>query len=228
MAGNSTLYELRELLKRKLNAHQGDDFWTDADLNAYLEEEFQTFQRIAVKKNAEMGRSYYDATMPAETTELDIPLTTLDPAAILSIEDRTTYQPGPLLDWAEGFDHIQMSLENTLVEFLGRPNLCFVERVAGHIRIYTSPKSSEARSLRLHLQLGPGDFSSSDNIKSGLPDYVEKCIVLAAAITARNQEQNFEAIQVLSNLLRQAKVDMTRQLRSLNRDAPRVRDVYAD
>jgi hypothetical protein len=228
MSGNSTLYELRELLKRKLNAHQGDNFWTPQDLNAYLDEEYCTYHRLATKKNAEFGRGYFETTMPADVTEKDIPLTTLDPDSILVVEDYTIYDPGPHLGHADSFAYLDLTREETLVEQLDRPSLWYAERVGDNLRLYISPATSVTRKLRLHLQLGPGDFSSHDEIKSGLPDFIEKPLVLAAAITARNQEQNFEAVQILMGLLRQAKIDMARHMRSYARNGPRVRDVYDD
>ena len=228
MSGNSTLLDLRTLLKRKLNAAAGDAFWSPGDLNAYLKEEFETYQRLAASKNAEFGRGSFDLTMPAETTEKDIPLSTIDPASILLVEDRTTYQPGPMVGFAESFEHINAVREQPSRSLHSFSSLCYVERVGDNVRFYLAPKSAESRSIRLHIQIGPIDFVSHDLMHSGLPDYVEKPLVLAAAVTARNQEQNWEAASAMDKELLKARKEMTRGLRSLNRNSPRIRDVYEE
>ena len=224
----STLLELRTLARRKLNEHTATNMWTDPDLDAYLQEAFEGFQRMAVRRDPKFGNSHFDVTYPARADEHEVPLTQLDPAVISSVRDRSNSQPGPAFGWADSHESLKDAQDVGGLSLAGVPAKVFIDRVGDNLRIHVGPTPQSALSLRIYFQQSPANFASHDSMRTGLPDPYEKCIVLEAVRSARHQEQNLELVQSTSALLREAKIDIARYVRSLRRGSKRVRYDPAD
>lgn len=73
--------------------------------------------------------------------------------------------------------------------------------------LYLRPVPTSSVTLRLHIQVEPHALSA-DTSSTGLPDFVEACLVYEAAIQARTIEENTSQISILSNLLAEAERKM--------------------
>lgn len=224
----STLLELRTLTRRKLNEHTATNMWTNGDLDAYLKEAFEGFQRMAVRRDPKLGNSHFDVTYPAAADEHEVPLTQLDPAVISSVRDRTESQPGPAFGWADSHESLKDAQDVGGLTLAGVPARVFIDRVGDNLRIHIGPTPQSTRTLRIYFQQSPKNFASHDSMRTGLPDPYEKAMVLEACVSARNQEQNLELVASTSRLLNKATIDIARYVRSLKRGSKRVRYDEAD
>ena len=73
--------------------------------------------------------------------------------------------------------------------------------------LYLRPVPTGSVTLRLHVQVEPHALSA-DTSSTGLPDFIEACIVYDAAVQARIVEENTSQVSMLSNLLTQAEAKM--------------------
>lgn len=309
---NAALSTLRARVRRLLNEQvAANSFWTDADLNAFIQTAYEHYYRWYCQLNQTHGRRKVDITYQSTRNRIDFygrsgtvavgntitggtsgataviaaiyedgtagtyyisggnGLTftaageTLTATAggtatnsgsqytadwtdfytsgysidmILKVEDRTTYDPGDLLEPAESLIDIMESqsvrTDSTSYEATySLPIRYFFEKaesiasgvVTVRNRIYLGPLPSGNRSLRLHILCGPQAISTGDTYTTGLPEHAETCIVLDAAIQARLMEESPSGASLGSLNARKAEAE-TNLLRhvSLSREPNRV------
>jgi|MudIll2142460700_1097286.scaffolds.fasta_scaffold432715_2 hypothetical protein len=205
---NSALSVIRAKVRRLLNEATAE-FWSDAVLNDFIQNSFDHYYRAYTEINPEFGRKYEDITYTASAEYYDITATGGDIESILFVEDRTNYQPGPKLQQATSLVELQKVSYPAIYTSLS-PCFWYFEKVesitTGVVtiknRLYLGPKPGSAKSLRLHVQAGPQPLAG-DAYTTGMPDFVERCIILGAAIDAKLMEAS-PNIRGFQELLMQA------------------------
>ncbi len=215
-----SLLELGSVAGTLLNEQGPASMWTRKDLSVYARLAFENFQRMAVRKNPEFGNSSFNFTYPSGTQEHEIPLTELDPATILNITDQTV-SPSSILEWA-GSQREILDLQNA-GNIQNSLSKVYISRLGDNLQVQIGPAPNSARSIRIYFQQTPANFISHASMKTGLPDPYDRCIIFEVCRLARTQEQNLELAQHFTGLLREAKMDVARYIRSLKRGSKRVR-----
>lgn len=197
--GNSALSVLRATLRDLLNEPtSGRSFWTDAQLNKYINMAYREFYNRWCKNNPEWGKFIETLTYTSSAESVTFTPSSMpgDLVSVDYIEDCTYDTPGepvPMARTREELNRRYAEINDTVV--CSYPAVAYIEVVPSissgvhtlAFKVYLAPKPSGARSLRLHCQGRPQTLSA-DTYTTGLPDPVEDCIVFRAAILARIQE----------------------------------------
>lgn len=196
---NAALSVLRTRLRAILNESTAG-FWSDANLNIYIAMAVAKYHDWWTRHNPHWGKSTIDVTYTASAESVTITVSTGNEIMLVDyIEDRTNAQPGPHIDLVntkeELADHYGVYNDTS---WDGIPLVAYIEVVEAEAvagvkthtyTIFLAPKPGSAHSLRLHTRRRPPALTS-DTHTSGLPDIVEECVVLHAAMLARSQEES--------------------------------------
>lgn len=227
MAGNNTMSTLLSELRNILNEPSAG-FWTDSQLQTYL--------KRAHRKYYERWLSFAPAR---NTRELSVTYTggsryvdlSADPAIgkIVKVEDRTnatSSSSGAEISPAGSLDDL-LRLSYGEVDFsyyTGTnvfPAVYWLEEAETDSsgtktitqRFWLAPVPNGNRSILIRYQPVPSNFSSSSHT-TGLPERVEECVILQAAIYARLQEENPQGMAALKTMLQDAEAEMIRNSRT--------------
>jgi len=221
---NSARSALRTKVRNLLNEPTAG-FWSDAVLNDFLQNAYDHYYREYVELNPEHGRRYHDFTYTGSAEYTDLTTTGYDIEQILQVEDRTDSQPGSLLEQSDSLGQLIRDA-NEYAALSVTSNTGFkwafekIESISSGVvtvteRIYFAPVPTAARSIRIHVQCAP-QVLSGDTYTTGLPEFVERCIILMAAMDARLMELN-PNLGNLPMLLEQAEQRMYRHTRPVKR-----------
>ena len=221
---NAALSVLRTRLRALLNEATAG-FWTDANLNIYLAMAAAKYHDWWTRHSPHWGKSSIDVTYTASAESVAITVSTGNEIMLIDyVEDRTTTQPGPRIDLVNTKDELagNYGIYND-TSWDGIPLVAYVEVVEAEAvagvkthayTIYLAPKPSGAHSLRLHTRRRPPALTA-DTHTSGLPDIVEECVVLHAAMLARSQEESPPAgLVALLDMAERAAISSAKPLRS--------------
>ncbi len=219
---SASLQEVGVAVRALLN-EQGSTggMWSNQDLKIYIRMAFEGFHRMAVRKNPEFGAASFSFTYTGGARGHEVPLTELDPASITAVGDQTEGSEPLLIDWAGSQTEI-MEIQASGSLRLSRQKI-FVARVGDNLLFQIGPIPATNRTIWIYFQQTPSNFISHLSMRTGLPDPYDKAIVFEVARLARVQEQNTEMVRVCEGLLRDAKIDIARYIRSLKRGSKRVR-----
>lgn len=225
----STLLSLRTDLRRLLNEPTAS-FWSDADLNAYIQKACNKYYAIYQSLVPEFGMIQYDITYPSGAESYAISESDWSFREAIRLEDRTNQTPGVVIPITNSLEALLrahgVQNENTQT---GLPTLAYVGHaqsvssgtVSNELTIWIAPKPSGTLSLRLHIRALPADISAGDSNTVGLPQVFDAPIILQAAAFARIQEQNSDVGQLNQELAR-AEEFMYSQIRPYAREAGQV------
>lgn len=226
MAGNNTLSTLLTELRDILNEPTAG-FWTDSQLTRYLKRAhrkyFDLWTSLAPSRNTNESTVTYTANSRYIELSLDPPI-----SRIVSIEDRTNATnntAGSMLKPAESYEQIlQLSYDNAELSISGTdayPAVYWLEEFESDSsgvktvtqRLWLAPVPGGSRTLLIRYLPAPSNFDSSSDT-SGLPERVEECILLKAAIYARLQEENTQGVAALKAMLQDAEYQLLKNSRT--------------
>jgi hypothetical protein len=154
---------------------------------------------------------------------------------IVACEDYTDTDPGIELTSCVGYREVMLLQREAVGVDInyknGDPYRYFFEKAEKNIdgsifireRMYLAPAAKTERKIRLHVLTGPAAMSS-DTKTTGLPDYAEQCMVLAAAVEARLMEESPSgaSLGALQKQLEKAEYDLLRHTKNYERGPSQV------
>jgi len=230
MSGNRAVSVLLTDLRDMLNEPVAG-FWTDEALIRYLRRAHRKFYALhassAAGHNAQTESLSYTGGSRYVAMTADPPVD-----RIIKIEDRTDAaadSSGPMIREAEGLEEVlelQAGGSDLGNGSGGYPAVFWLENfetIATGVRtieqrLWLAPAPGSTRTLLIRYQAEPSDFDSTTDT-SGVPEYVEDCVLLQAAIYARLQEENPSGIGGLKNELTEAE-NLMRKLSRAGRRGP--------
>ena len=204
-------------------------FWSDDQLDSYINASYFEFFREYQRKMPAWARRAESLTYTASAESVTFTVSDGTPWYFEYVEDQTNSDPGFVIPLTTDKARLHRSysiISDSSID--GQSTVCYVEftqtKSSGVFtdtcKVYLSPKPSSDRSLVIHLQLAPEEMTA-DTHTTGMPDFVERCVVLQAAIYARVQEESPHSF--LDKELEKAKVAMQKNIRPLKRGPGRVR-----
>lgn len=235
VGGNNTRANLLAYISKKLN-DPNNKFFDEAFLIDCMLTAFQDVFIDYVRKNPEHANAFVDFTYTASTEEITVSLAATAPVLrkIVKVEDRTTHQPGPALQWAHSFEdqHEDYSIPVGSSPY-GGPLIHFRKKhsIFGGVITETlvctgAPIPTSDLTLRLHYQSGGPDFVNTSST-SGLPPEAERLAVIDALIDAKFREVDIIPPSWVRERER-AEARLNNHIRSLKRGPKQVRYTSTD
>lgn len=220
--GNTAKSVLRGKLRVVLN-EPTDAMFTNAALNQFMQDALNHYGRIYLSRDPQQANRYEDISYPAGSESYDITTSGYSIAFIKWAEDRTSIQPGTEIRPFDSFQDMKSAQTFSESNFVA-PGYYFQKEEDGsggvNQTIYLAPNDI-GKSLRLHVQAEPQILTAEDDTTL-MPDSVERCILLQAALDARMMEES-PNVGLLQTQLAKAEMTMLKQVASITRGPAAIR-----
>jgi hypothetical protein len=194
---NSTLSAIRGRVRTRLN-EPTPGFWTNANLNEHIQSSYVSEFGLYLRKNPKLAAQTVDLSYTALAESMTLTTTGYTVGRITLVEDRTTIQPGVVLDEAETKAGVvtEAADPEALTNPTGTPSRWYFERQSSATtgvltitqKLFLSPVPGSTRSLRIHYA-AEAQALSGDTYTTGLPDDYEEALICGACVLAKIQEQ---------------------------------------